>query len=84
MTSKLLLLRLTCSTLFEIDSNTVIQATSKDTHSNSKLTLMHGFAMASAIKIIYLVQTINILYKMSFHSLSVSTLTYITQENVLF
>ena len=32
--------------------------------------------MASAIKIIYLLQTINILYKMSFDSLSVSTLQY--------
>ena len=40
--------------------------------------------MASAIKIIYLLQTINILYKMSFDTLSVSTLQYITQENVLF
>ena len=38
--------------------------------------------MASAI--IYLLQTINILYKMSFNSVSVSTLQYITQENVLF
>ena len=38
--------------------------------------------MASAIKIIYLLETIKILYKMSFHSLSVSTVLYITQENV--
>ena len=45
---------------------------------------MCGFVLASAIKIIYLLQTINILYNMSFNTLSVSTLQYITQENVLF
>ena len=56
---------------------------SKDILSNSKLTLTRGFVMASAIKIIYLIQTINILYKMSIDTLSVSTLQYITQENVL-
>ena len=39
--------------------------------------------MASAIKIIHLLQTINIMYKMSFDTLSVSTLQYIKWENVL-
>ena len=42
----------------------------------------HQFVMASAIKIIYLLQTINILYKKSFNTLNVSTLKYNTQENV--